>query len=166
MYALRFHASRVTLNDKQFIGNMMASDSDYFNVDICGLASIEFSLRHLKDAKPWGTLSDGEIRIANPDGRFITISNVTNGPDDQFISGGPYTVWVRWNKPQATVDEYRAALKAQRESTGKRRAGRSSCRYQIKRPRADRPGIGPRTRPLDHRLRRARTSQERFIRDE
>ena len=115
MYALRFHASQVTLNDKQVIGNMMASDAEYFNMDICGLASIEFSLRQLKDAKPWGTLSNGEIRIANPDGRFITISNVTNGPDDQFISGGPYTVWVRWNKPQATIDEYRGALKAQRE---------------------------------------------------
>ncbi len=119
MYGLRFHASPIMLNDKQIIGNMMASDSDYFNIEICGLASIEFSLRHLKDAKPWGTLSNGEIRIANPDGRFITISNVTNGPDKQFVSGGPYTVWVRWNKPQATIDEYRGALKAQRELLAK-----------------------------------------------
>src|SRR6185369_10123061 len=115
MYTLRFHSSRVTLNDKHFIGNMMATDSDYFNVEICGFASIEFSLRHLTDAKPWGILSNGEIRIANPDGRFFTISNVTNGPDDKFVSGGPYTVWVRWNKPQTTIDEYRSALKAQRE---------------------------------------------------
>jgi hypothetical protein len=119
MYGLRFHASRVTLNDKRFIGDMLASDSDYFNMEICGFASIEFSLRHLKDAKPWGTLSNGEIRIANPDGRFLTISNVTNGPADQFMSGGPYTVWVRWNKPQATIDEYRDALKGQREILAK-----------------------------------------------
>jgi hypothetical protein len=64
-------------------------------------------------------LSNGEIRIAHPDGRFIAISNVTNGPDNQFISGGPYTVWVRWNKPQASIDEYRAALKAQRDLLAK-----------------------------------------------
>jgi hypothetical protein len=119
MYSLQFHGSRVMLNDKQYIGNMLASGSDYVNVDICGLALIEFSLRQLKDAKPWGTLSDGQIRIANPDGTFITISNVTNGNENRFVTGGPYTVWVRWNKPQATVEEFRGALKAQRELLAK-----------------------------------------------
>jgi hypothetical protein len=119
LYRLQFHSSQVTLNDRQYVGNMLASDADYFNVEICGLASIEFSLKHLKNAKPWGTLSDGQITIANPDGNSIVISNVTNGPGERLVSGGPYTVWVRWNKPQATVEEYRTALKAQREMLAK-----------------------------------------------
>ena len=79
------------------------------------MAGPRAALRHSAPALE----TDGEIRIANPDGRFITISNVTNGPDDQFISGGPYTVWVRWNKPHATIDEYRSGLKAQRELLAK-----------------------------------------------
>ena len=114
LYRLRFHSSQVMLNNKQNIGDMMASDADYFNLEIVGLASIEFSLRHLKDAKPWGTLYNGRIQIAKPGGDFITISNVTNGPDNRLVSGGPYTVWVRWNKSQGTVEEFRGALKAQR----------------------------------------------------
>ena len=115
LYRLRFHSSQIMLNNKQNIGDMMATDADYFNLEIVGLASIEFSLRHLKDAKPWGTLYNGRIQIAKPGGDFITISNVTNGPDNRIVSGGPYTVWVRWNKSQSTVEEFRGALKAQRE---------------------------------------------------
>jgi hypothetical protein len=64
VYQIKFHSSRVTLNDKQYIGNMLASDADYFSVEICGVASLEFSLRHLKDAKPWGALTDGQITMA------------------------------------------------------------------------------------------------------
>jgi hypothetical protein len=119
LYHLKFHASRITLNDKQYIGNMLASSADYFSIEICGVASIEFSLRHLKDAKPWGALTDGQITITNPDGTSIAISNVTNGKDDRLIIGGPYTVWVRWNKPQSTVEEYRAALKTWRNEMAK-----------------------------------------------
>ncbi len=115
LYRLKFHSSRITLDDKQYIGNMLASDADYFSVEICGVASLEFSLHHLKDAKPWGALTDGQITITNPDGTSIAICNVTNGKDDRVIVGGPYTVWVRWNKPQSTVEEYRVALHAWRD---------------------------------------------------
>lgn len=115
LYTLRFHSSRLMLNDKQFIGRMLASNSQFFSVYISGLADIEFSLRHLKDAEPWGRLSDGNITIANPDGTTIEINNVTNGAQDRVIEGGPYTVWVRWKKPTTTAEEYRAALESQRD---------------------------------------------------
>jgi hypothetical protein len=115
LYRLRFHGSRIVLNDKQYIGNMRASDAELFSVEICGVASLEFSLHHLKDAKPWGRLQDGQITFSNPDGTSIEIGNVTNGGDDRVVSGGPYVVWVRWNKPQQTVEEFQTELKAQRE---------------------------------------------------
>ena len=115
LYRLRFHSSRVMLNDKQYIGRMSASDATVFSIDVCDVASLEFSLRHLKDAKPWGRLQDGKITLNHPDGTSIEIGNVTNGSDDRLISGGPYQVWVRWEKPQHTSQEYRAELVAYRD---------------------------------------------------
>jgi hypothetical protein len=55
-------------------------------------------------------LQNGQITIAHPDGTSVEIGNVTNGPDYRLVEGGPYTVWVRWNKPQQTIEEYRASL--------------------------------------------------------
>ena len=115
LYRLRFHSSRIMLNDKQYIGRMLASDSQIFSVDVCGVASLEFSLRHLKDAEPWGRLQDGQITLNHSDGTSIEIGNVTNGAVDRLISGGPYLVWVRWGKPKQTVEEYRAELAARRD---------------------------------------------------
>jgi hypothetical protein len=115
LYCLRFHSSRITLNDKQYIGRMLASDAEVFSVDVCGTASLEFSLCHLKDAEPCGRLQDGQITLNHPDGTSIEIGNVTNGADDRLISGGPYLVWVRWGKPKQTVEEYRAELAARRD---------------------------------------------------
>lgn len=115
LYSLHFHASRLMLNDKQYIGRMLASGSEKFSVYISGVADIQFSLRHLKDAEPWGQLKDGQITISNPDGTTIEIGNVTNGSQGRVVEGGPYVVWVRWQKPSATVEEYRAALEAQRD---------------------------------------------------
>jgi hypothetical protein len=94
---------------------MMASDADLFSIEICGLASLQFSLHHLKDAEPWGTLEDGQITFRNPDGTAIEIGNVTNGSEDLLASGGPYIVWVRWKKPQQSIEEHRAALGRYRE---------------------------------------------------
>jgi hypothetical protein len=115
LYRLRFHSSRIMLNDKQYIGRMFASDAQIFSVDVCGVASLEFSLLHLKDAEPWGRLQNGQITLNHPDGTSIEIGNVTNGADDRLISGGPYLVWVRWGKPKQTVEEYRAELAAYRD---------------------------------------------------
>jgi hypothetical protein len=115
LYRLKFHSSRIMLNDSRYIGRMMATDAEMFTIEICGVASLEFSLHHLKDAEPWGRLQDGQITFSNPDGTTIEIGNVTNGGDDLLAGGGPYTVWVRWKKPQQTVEEYRAALAGYRE---------------------------------------------------
>ena len=54
------------LNDREYIGRMLASDSQLFSMDVCDVASLEFSLRHLKDAKPWGRLQDGRITLRSP----------------------------------------------------------------------------------------------------
>ena len=110
LYRLKFHSSRIMLNDDQYIGRMMATDAEKFSMEICGVASLEFSLYQLTDANPWGQLKDGQIKFTHPEGTTIEIGNVTNGAEDLLASGGPYTVWVRWKKPQQTVEEYRAAL--------------------------------------------------------
>jgi len=115
LYRLQFHSSRIILNDKRYIGRMLASDAEVFSVDVCGVASLEFSLLHLKDAEPWGQLENGQITLKHPDGTSIEIGNVTNGADERLIDGGPYTVWVRWGKPKQTVEEYRESLSAYRD---------------------------------------------------
>jgi hypothetical protein len=112
LYRLGFHSSRVMLNDEQYIGRMLATDAQLFSMDICDVASIEFSLHHLKDAEAWGRLQDGRITIQHPAGTTIEIDNVTNGSDARLVDDGPYVVWVRWNKPQNTAAEYRAQLSA------------------------------------------------------
>ena len=115
LYRLQFHGSRVLLNDRQFIGQMLASDAEKFSMDICGVAYIEFSLQHLKDAKPWGQLQNGQITLSHPNGTSIEIANVTNGAEDRLVPGGPYVVWVRWSGPRETAEEFRATLKAERD---------------------------------------------------
>lgn len=140
MYSLKFHASRIMLNDEQYIGRMLASDADIFSIEVCGTASVEFSLRHLKDAKPWGRLQDGQITLRHPDGTSIEIGNVTNGPDERLITGGPYTVWVRWGNARQTVEEYRAALSAHRDRLKSGDIGGDGALAAIDRELARKPG--------------------------
>jgi hypothetical protein len=116
LYRIKFRSSRILLNNKHYIGRMDDSDAEVFSVEICGMASLEFALHHLKDAEPWGRLQNGKIAINHPEGNSIEIGNVTNGEGDQLIDGGPYVVWVRWKNPHQSVDEYRAELSAYRES--------------------------------------------------
>ncbi|MCA9259195.1 MAG: sigma-70 family RNA polymerase sigma factor [Planctomycetales bacterium] len=80
------------------------------------LAEIEFSLHRLKDAQPWGVLQDGRIAITHPDGTSIEIFSVANGADERIASGGPYRVWVRWNKPSTTATEFRKSIADFREN--------------------------------------------------
>lgn len=115
LYRLKFHSSRIILNDKQYVGRMLASDAEVFSVELCGVAAVEFSLRHLKGAEPWGKLQNGQITLSHPDGTSIEIGNVGSGADDRLVGGGPYVVWVRWNKPHQTVEEYRTELAAYRD---------------------------------------------------
>jgi len=115
LYRLKFHSSRIVLNDKQYIGQMLASNAEVFSIEVCDIASIEFSLHHLKDAEPWGRLQNGQITLIHPDDTSIVIGNVTNGESDQLIDGGPFVVWVRWGKPQQTAEEYRAVMSSYRD---------------------------------------------------
>jgi hypothetical protein len=115
LYRLKFHQSRVILNDEQYIGRMLATDSLVFSMEVNDVASIEFSLLRLKDAKPLGRLQDGRITMLHPDGTTLEIDSVTNGADDRLVGDGPYQVWVRWNRSQVTGDEYRAQLAAYRD---------------------------------------------------
>jgi hypothetical protein len=58
--------------------------------DIPGLARIEFSLLHLKNAEASGALEDGVINIIHQD-TAIRISEVRNGTNAQVLAGGPYS---------------------------------------------------------------------------
>jgi hypothetical protein len=108
-----FPASPVVVNDQDYIGQLSVSGGSLAWCDIPGLAKIEFSLLHLKNADPIGMLSDGVINIKHGDDTTLRISNVRNGVNGDMLSGGPYRVWVRWNKPTQSVEEYRQSLEEQ-----------------------------------------------------
>lgn len=106
-----FPASPVILNDQDYLGEMGMSGGQLASIDVPGLARIEFSLLHLKDAAPIGKLKDGVIKIDHKDGTTLRITNVKNGASPTVLPGGPYVVWVRWNKPTQSLEEYRQDLK-------------------------------------------------------
>src|SRR5262249_28613285 len=108
-----FPSSPVLVNDHDYIGRLGMSYGNLATCDIAGLAKIEFSLLKLKDSQPWGVLNDGVITITHEDGTTVAISDVKNGSDHNMLQGGPYQVWVRWNKPTYTIDEYRELMKKQ-----------------------------------------------------
>lgn len=108
----RFPSSPVILNDQDYIGRLAMSRNPIAWCDIPGLAKVEFSLLHLKDATASGTLEDGVINIAH-DGTTLRISDVKNGRNSDVLSGGPYRVWVRWTKPTQSVEEHHESLKKQ-----------------------------------------------------
>jgi hypothetical protein len=105
-----FPESPVILNDTDYLGQLSMSHGAVAWCDIPGVARVEFSLLHLKDALPLGTLNNGVIEISRPDGTSLRISNVKNGVPRQMLEGGPYQVWVRWTAPTQTVEQYRASL--------------------------------------------------------
>ena len=105
-----FHGSPVVLNDQDYVGRLSMSIGPIASCDVPGLAKIEFSLLHLRAGLPAGTLEDGVINIAHG-GTTLRISDVKNGANAEVLAGGPYRVWVRWNKPTQTVEEYRQSLK-------------------------------------------------------
>ena len=41
---------------------------------------------------------------------MLRITNVKNGANAVVLPGGPYVVWVRWNKPTQSLEEYRQEL--------------------------------------------------------
>jgi hypothetical protein len=114
-----FPSSPVVLNDMDYVGRLAMSSGQFVFCDIAGLARVEFSLLHLKDAKPEGTLKDGVITITHGD-TTLRISDVKNGVDAETLRGGPYKIWVRWKPPTMSVEEYRKEL-TQRIASLKRR---------------------------------------------
>ena len=106
-----FPSSPVIVNDQDYVGRLAMSNGPIAWCDIPGLAKVEFSLLHLKDALALGTLEKGVINIKHEDGTTLRISDVKNGVNGDELGGGPYRVWVRWSKPTQSVAEYRASLK-------------------------------------------------------
>lgn len=107
----RFEDSTVILNDQDYLGSLNASGLEIAFVDVPGLAKVEFSLLPLTGAKPEGVLENGTLRIKHND-ETLRITNVKNGIGSSTLPGEvPYHVWVRWNKPSQTIDEYRESMK-------------------------------------------------------
>ena len=106
-----FPSSPVIVNDQYYVGRLGLGNVELVTCHIAGLASIDFSLLHLKGATPIGTFKDGEIDIAHESGATLRISDVKSGNNGQVLAGGPYRVWVRWNKPTQSIEEYREVLK-------------------------------------------------------
>jgi hypothetical protein len=106
-----FPSSPVIVNDQDYVGRLSFGSSPVGWCDIPGLAKIEFSLFHLKDALPIGTLEKGVINIVHESGATVRISEVKNGANQEVLEGGPYRVWVRWSKPSQTMEEYREDMK-------------------------------------------------------
>jgi hypothetical protein len=106
-----FPSSPLILNDQDYIGRLAMSSGPIAWCDIPGLAKIEFSLLHLKDASAIGSLEKGVIHIAHESGTTLRISDVQNGANQEALGGGPYKVWVRWNKPTQSVEEYQESMK-------------------------------------------------------
>lgn len=105
-----FPGSPVIVNDQNYIGELNMSGSPIAFIKQPGFADIEFSLLHLKGAKPIGVLQSGTLNITRPDGTTVRISNVTNG-SSMTLPGGPYVVWVKWMPPSKSLDEVRKSLK-------------------------------------------------------
>jgi hypothetical protein len=113
MEAWSFPSSPIILDDQVYLGTLSMSYGSFAHFEVPGLARIEFSLLHLKDAKPWGVLDDGTLRITHEDGTTFRITNVKNGVHSQELPGGPYQVWVRWKEPSQTLEEYQEIMKSQ-----------------------------------------------------
>src|SRR5262249_34881952 len=106
-----FPNSPVIANDTDYLGEMSCSSGSLAWCDIPGLAKVEFSLLHLKDASSLGSLKDGIMTIDDGNGNSLRIMNVKNGANGEVLAGGPYQIWVRWKQPSQTVEEFRESLK-------------------------------------------------------
>lgn len=110
--AWRFPSSPVVINDQDYVGELSAGTGPIAEFEVPGLAKVEFSLLHLKNASSLGTLQNGVVNIIHPNGTTVRISNVKNGTNGEVLAGGPYQVWVRWTKPRQSIDEFHKTIKA------------------------------------------------------
>lgn len=111
LQAFSFPSSPVVINDIDYAGELSASRGPIVQFDVPGLAKLEFSLLHLKHAAPIGSLRDGQINISRPDGTTVRISNVKNGVNEEVLRGGPYTIWVKWDKPSESIEQFQKSFK-------------------------------------------------------
>ena len=119
--AFDFTRSPVILNDEHYVGQLGMSGGTLSGIEIAGVASIEFSLFQLKDAKPLGTLKDGALFIKNGE-QTVLIAGVQNGAQPQTLTGGPYKVWVRWKAPSLLLSETQKKIATQIQILKKRQA--------------------------------------------
>ena len=111
----------IILNDQDYVGWLSLGGNSLGWIEILNVGLIEFSLLHLKDAQPWGTLSNGQLQIRHENGTTISVNGVQNGwPDRQTLPGGPYTVWVRWKKSTTVPEEYLTMLRRSIAEAGTR----------------------------------------------
>jgi len=110
--AFDFTQSPVILNDEHYVGQLGMSGGTLSGIEIAGVASIEFSLFQLKDAKPLGTLKDGSLLIKNGE-QTVLIAGVQNGAQPQTLTGGPYKVWVRWKASSLSLSETKKQIAGQ-----------------------------------------------------
>jgi hypothetical protein len=95
----------VILNEQEFIGTALVNGGEVISLHIAGLAEIEFSLLPFPGAVSKGELRDGTLVIRH-DKDQLQISGVTNGERNQVLDGGPYQVFVRWQPPQLSLQQY------------------------------------------------------------
>jgi hypothetical protein len=105
-----FPACPIILNDQDYVGQLAGASASLAWFEMLDVGVVEFSLLHLKDAKPWGTLSGGVLNIRHENGTTVSISGVRNGLHREVLPGGPYTVWVRWKPSTMTREEYQRGL--------------------------------------------------------
>ena len=110
-----FPQSPVVLNEQQYLGQLSMSGGSVAWVEIPGTAMVEFSLLRLTDSEPIGTLKDGTIEITRDDGTLLRIANVENGTYREVLPGGPWIVWVRWQPPTYSLEQYRERVERNRE---------------------------------------------------
>lgn len=88
----------VILNDSVYAGKLGVSGGPLAYISYPGFAKVEFALEPFRGAKRLGTLKDGRIQIRLEDGQSVDIYGVKNGIHRIELPGGPYEVWVRWQK--------------------------------------------------------------------
>jgi hypothetical protein len=107
---MNFPHSPVVLNDREYLGTMGVTGTDIASVELPGVGDLEFCLRQFKGSEPLGQLHGGVLTIRH-DKDTLTISNVSNGSRSEVLETGPYEVWVRWEPPTQTIEEYQAAFR-------------------------------------------------------
>lgn len=102
----------VILNEREFIGAAGVDGGEVISLGIAGLADIQFSLHPFPEAVPDGELYRGTLSLRHEQDQ-LQIHGVTNGERKETLDGGPYKVFVRWQPPQMSFEQYVGTLQEQ-----------------------------------------------------